>query len=125
MEFTVNCPIDGSVDVGLEDIDAVVLRESERADITFICPHCGSQIAVSAVVPAFLLSAIQALAEDGAEAPQGGGFVVVGSLSEDGGCDVTEDSHADAYCEYFRRQLERITSAEDVLAEIDSENAPR
>ncbi len=122
MEFTINCPVDGPVDVGIEDIDTVVLREAERADITFVCPHCGSSICVSAIVPAFLLSAIEALAED-AGPGQRGGFVVVGTMT---GSVFTEediresDSHADAYCEYFRRQLERVSSVDDALAEIDS-----
>jgi len=65
MEFTITCPIDGPVTVSLEDIDTVVLREAERADITFVCPHCGTEITVSAVVPSFLMAAIEALAEDG------------------------------------------------------------
>lgn len=125
MEFTINCPIDGSVEVGLEDIDTVVLREPERADITFVCPHCGTAIAVTAIVPAFLLSAIEALAEDSG-AVSGKGFVVLGSLESVDDADTPviddagSDSHVDAYCEYFRRQLESIQSADDVLSEIDS-----
>ena len=58
MEFTISCPVDGSIEVGLEDIDNVILRESDRADITFVCPHCGTEITVTAVVPAFLMAAI-------------------------------------------------------------------
>lgn len=122
MEFTINCPIDGAVEVGLEDIDTVVLREAERADITFVCPHCGSPIAVSAIVPAFLLSAIEALAEDGGEA-RSSGFVVVGSVAREQSSvpdPHSHDVHADAYCEYFRRQLDHVDSVDDALAEIDS-----
>ena len=55
MEFTITCPVDGPITVSLEDIDTVVLRESERADITFVCPHCGTEITVTAIVPSFLL----------------------------------------------------------------------
>lgn len=124
MEFTINCPIDGSVEVGLEDIDTVVLREPERADITFVCPHCGTAISVSAIVPAFLLSAIEALAEDGGSGA-GNGFVVLGALEsvdtdETSASDDLGDAHVEAYCEYFRRQLDAVESAEDMLAEIDS-----
>lgn len=127
MEFTVNCPIDGSIEVGLEDIDTVVLRESERADITFVCPHCGSRVSVSAIVPAFLLSAIEALAEDSGESGRQG-FVVIGAMTGTPADDAApsgadpEMGHADAYCEYFRRQLEGVTSVDDVLAEIDSKS---
>jgi hypothetical protein len=72
MEFTITCPIDGQITVSLEDVDTVVLREAERADITFVCPTCGTEIPVSAVVPSFLMAAIEALAEDDDSA--GGAF---------------------------------------------------
>jgi hypothetical protein len=73
MEFTITCPIDGPITVSLEDIDTVMLRDSERADITFVCPQCGTDITVTAVVPSFLLAAIEALAEEG-EATHRSGF---------------------------------------------------
>jgi hypothetical protein len=129
MEFTVVCPIDGSVDVGLEDIDNVVLRESDRADITFVCPHCGSEIMVTAIVPAFLLAAMEALADE-PQAVEVSGLVVVSSE----GAGETEpfddvpvvlikddDPRLEAYCEYFRRQLGRVGSVDDALCEMDAE----
>ena len=130
MEFTVVCPIDGSIEVGLEDIDNVVLRESDRADITFVCPHCGSEIMVTAIVPAFLLAAMEALADE-PEGVEVDGLVVVSSTEVR---DPTEeepevslmviddgDPRLEAYCEYFRRQLGKIESVEDALCEIDAE----
>lgn len=127
MEFTVACPIDGAVEVSLEDIDNVVLRESDRADITFVCPHCGAEIRVTAVVPAFLMAAIEALADD-PDTAAANGIVVVSSASES--ADHGElhpammfdanDLRANAYCEYFKRQLERVHSVDDILNEIDS-----
>jgi len=121
MEFTISCPIDGPVEVGLEDIDTVVLREEDHADITFLCPHCGSEITVTAIVPAFLMAAIEAMADD-PEATTADGLVVL--TSEDYGGDALqhdhEDPRVDAYCEYFRRQLMQIECAEDAIAEIDS-----
>lgn len=121
MEFTITCPVDGPVDVGLEDIDTVVLRESDRADITFSCPHCGSEITVAAIVPSFLLAAIQALAEEG-DPSELGDLVVLQSQASDqvAGCDVDDPARIDAYCEYFRRQLSGIECVEDAVAEIDS-----
>jgi len=124
MEFTISCPVDGPVEVGLEDIDTVVLRESEHADITFVCPHCGSAIVVTAIVPQFLLAAIEALAEDPDAASASGLVVLTGDEIDDLGesepLSEFDDPRADAYCEYFRRQLSRVEFAEDALAEIDS-----
>jgi hypothetical protein len=123
MEFEITCPVDGAVTVSLEDIETVVIREAERADITFVCPHCGTEITVAAMVPSFLLSAIEALAEetDGVQAPFAG---MVRVVSEDAAVPVVEwdddGGIADAYCEYFRRQLSGVTCVEDALAEIDA-----
>lgn len=120
MEFTITCPVDGSIEVGLEDVDVVVLRGSDRADITFVCPHCGTSITVGAIVPTFLLSAMQALAEmPGAEARD----VVL--VSSDPGefrepDSLVEELKIEAYCEYFRRQLEGVVGVEGALAEMDS-----
>ena len=121
MEFTITCPIDGPIAVSLEDIDTVVLREAERADITFVCPHCGTEITVAAVVPSFLMAAIEALAEDGDST--GGAFGGLASdspVSPGGFPDAQQAELADSYCEYFRRQLSHIDCVDDVLAEIDS-----
>lgn len=125
MEFSITCPIDGSVDVSLEDIETVVLKEQDRADITFLCPHCGTQIMVTAVVPSFLLSAIEALALEtqpitGSTVPMGlddDETDFVGTLEV---VDTEDDSRFDAYCEYFRRQLEHVGSVDDALHEMDS-----
>lgn len=123
MEFTIVCPIDGSIDVSLEDIETVVLREPERADITFVCPHCGTEITVTAVVPSFLLAAIEALADEPDAIPSSGTVVISSELAapvSHGDVDEYEDPTADAYCEYFRRQLDHIDSVEDALSEIDA-----
>ena len=121
MEFEITCPVDGSVTVSLEDIDTVVIRESERADITFVCPHCGTEITVSAVVPSFLMAAIEALAEDGdSTGPFSGMFEVEPEADKPAVVVVTDDPVAEAYCEYFRRQLSQIDCVDDMLAEIDS-----
>jgi len=126
MEFTIVCPIDGTIEVGLEDVDNVVLKESDRADITFVCPHCGSEITVTAIVPAFLLAAIEALADEPDGVPS---EVVVIPVSEEAsvgphpqlGIELDEsDPRFDAYCEYFRRQLSGVECVEDALEEIDS-----
>lgn len=129
MEFNITCPIDGTVDVSLEDIDSVVLRDSDRADITFVCPHCGTEISVSAIVPSFLLSAIEALAEN-PENPVLDGLVVVSGSDASAVSEIVRqpvpagavesDGREEAYCEYFRRQLDSISCVEDALSEMDS-----
>ncbi len=121
MEFTISCPIDGPVEVGLEDIDTVVLREEDHADITFVCPHCGSEITVTAIVPAFLMAAIEAMADDPEAVAADGLVVLTGEDYVDGGRDPdVQDPRVDAYCEYFRRQLMQTECVEDAIAEIDS-----
>lgn len=124
MEFTIACPVDGPITVALEDIDTVVLRDSDRADITFVCPECGTEITVTAVVPSFLLAAIEALADEGDA--NGGAFSGIIETSPD--ADAAETTYAsdmdaavaESYCEYFRRQLAHVECVEDVLHEIDA-----
>ncbi len=120
MEFTISCPIDGPVEVGLEDIDTVVLREEEHADITFVCPNCGTEITVTAIVPAFLMAAIEALADEPEGTTADGLLVLTGEDYPSVSSHEIEDPRVDAYCEYFRRQLTHIDCAEDAIAEIDS-----
>jgi hypothetical protein len=122
MEFEITCPIDGPITVSLEDIDTVVIRDTERADITFVCPHCGTEITLAAMVPSFLLSAIEALAEETDGGSPFAGIVKVASETGEEHAIAWEgdDGVADAYCEYFRRQLSGVSSVEDVLAEIDA-----
>lgn len=120
MEFTITCPVDGAIEVGLEDIDTVVLRGDERADMTFVCPHCGTSITVGAVVPAFLLAAMRALAEE--PTSDLGGMLVVSGDSVDSELRLSpaQEHRIEAYCEYFRRQLDTVEDVEGALDEIDS-----
>ena len=141
MEFEITCPIDGPVTVSLEDIDTVVLREPHRAEITFVCPQCGEHVTVQAIVPHFLVAAIQQLAEDGdlSQTPFGDLSALLEQVQAQIRMEIDEDGNedtagattvpvpeplanevADAYTEYFRRQLERCDSVEDALREIDS-----
>jgi hypothetical protein len=129
MEFTIVCPIDGAVEVSLEDIDNVVLRESDRADITFVCPHCGTEVTVTAIVPTFLLAAIEALADESDSTSANGMVVLSGEVARESGSvgislDIaSDDPRLDAYCEYFRRQLSTVGCVEDALEEIDSSSS--
>jgi len=124
MEFTIACPVDGPITVSLEDIETVILRDSERADITFVCPMCGTEITVTAVVPSFLLAAIEALAEE--NDANGGPFAGVVEVSAEGAQagpaldSATDPAVTESYCEYFRRQLAHVECVEDALHEIDA-----
>jgi predicted RNA-binding protein with TRAM domain len=125
MEFSINCPIDGTVTVSIEDIETVVLREPERADITFVCPHCGTIITVQAVIPTFLVAAIEALADTGdGQVPVSGLVALVSGNETDFEPDEPiasiDDPVAEAYCEYFRRQLDHVECVDDALAEMDA-----
>ncbi len=123
MEFTITCPIDGPIDVGFEDIDTVVLREQDRADITFACPHCGTEITVTAIIPSFLLAAIQALAEEGGSSDTDGLVVLSSEAGEDEPLSMgSESDRVDSYCEYFRRQLASTDTVDDAVAEMDSKS---
>ncbi|NTW29565.1 MAG: hypothetical protein HGA39_09430 [Coriobacteriia bacterium] len=120
MELTITCPVDGPVNVSIEDIDSVVLRESECADVMFVCPHCGSEISVTGVVPSFLLSAIQAIAEETEDPGRSRCDLsaAVGVRRTSPSVSVERDEVIEAYCEYFRRQLAHVDCVHDALAEI-------
>lgn len=152
MEFEITCPIDGPIKVSLEDIDTVVLREPQSAEITFICPQCGEQITVQAIIPPFLVEAINALSESGElpeDSPLHDMADLISELHEQMRADTIEgfelamdedeteavpvsaeqtvlaldDETTEAYCEYFRRQLEHVGSVDEILAEIDAGHA--
>lgn len=134
MDFTINCPVDGMVEVAIEDIDTVVLRAPERAEIIFSCPKCGIGVSVMVQIPGFLLATIDSLSPDndaysgslagiaalaaGAEISESGSR----SSGEPSAGEGTPDQEAriDAYCEYFRRQLSGIDDVKDMLREMSS-----
>jgi len=124
MQFMINCPVDGSVEVSLEDVDTVVLREPEQAEVVFTCPECGTDVSVFVRIPSFLMAAIEAMAEDGggSVAPLAG-IVALASDTEILNELPAEEADAknEAYCEYFRRQLADIRDFDDFMREIGCE----
>lgn len=133
MEFSVLCPTDGPVEVGLEHIESIVVREGDTVDVHFVCPRCGSDIRVTAQVPHMLIAALDETWAAAEDAGDGGAL----RLTRTGGIERTdvespvaaasiEDELSDEererierYVEYFHRQLASADTAEAMLAEID------
>lgn len=130
MEFTMMCPHDGPVDVGLEDVASVVVRDDDSLEVVFTCPRCGAELRVLAQVPRMLLAmledavvvdeetgkrvvSVEGLAARGLLPP---GVVVGRPDPRQSG----DDANIDRYCEYFRRQLASVDSVDAMLAEIDA-----
>ncbi|MDI6693254.1 MAG: hypothetical protein QMD76_08150 [Anaerosomatales bacterium] len=121
MEFTLICPRDGQIELGMEDISAVVFHGPTSCDIVFICPHCGTALRATVEAPALFQVAMEIARLGEAEARID---LVLDESADDGrpetGDAAVPERVVDAYCEYFRRQLSRVTCVEDLLAEIDA-----
>lgn len=133
MRFTILCPVDGEMTVGLEQIENMVVHSEGKADITFRCPKCGAQIAVTAPVPPFLVETMQSISRD-LGIPLEGGNVVFNNLSELGGRNVpfvVGDDQVDypefrerkltadeqSHLEFFRYELDSVESVADLLGD--------
>lgn len=139
MEFALICPNDGRIELGLEDISSVVIRDNESIEVVFSCPQCGAPLRATMRVPEVLAAAMELerfvedyfAGHDGAGHESAAGDVAReprASTAESaaGGRERSEaevraerERAGEAYCEYFRRQLSRVESVEDVLQEID------
>lgn len=64
MQFTIQCPNDGEVVVTMNNVENMVIRDKQHADITFRCPKCGTLVTMTAPVPAFLMSTMENLSRD-------------------------------------------------------------
>ncbi|MCX8007954.1 MAG: hypothetical protein N3B11_07605 [Coriobacteriia bacterium] len=123
MEFSLICPRDGQVELGLEDVSAVVFHDPSTCDVVFICPHCGSALRATVKVPHLfriaielarlgeIQATIEVLATGDDESP---------ASEEVEPADAGREHAVEAYCEYFRRQLARVRCVEDFLAEVDA-----
>jgi len=119
MEFTLLCPTDGQVELGLEDISAIAFRDPESVEVIFVCPQCGASLRAELKVPNMLMAAIEiARLAEGDDAVDVGVF---GDLHADSGAArMDRERLEESYCEYFRRQLAHVECVEDLLSEIDS-----
>ncbi|HEY3317297.1 MAG TPA: hypothetical protein VGK50_02575 [Coriobacteriia bacterium] len=122
MDFSVICPNDGPVEVGLEGISTIIFRGLESVVIIFVCPRCGSEIHVPVQLPDLFVAAVEldpegpfSLDEDIFDISQ------VGRRPERAEPPTPVDPRRiDRYCEYFRRQLASADDVDAALAEIDS-----
>lgn len=127
MEFTLTCPNDGSVALGLEDISAVVFHGSDSVEVVFECPHCHVSLRAELRVPNLLGAALELAQYADDTGDQAGHEISHAQPSEDDEIEE-EDQHvraqrerdAEPYCEYFRRQLVGIENVEDFLKEFDN-----
>lgn len=122
MEFSIWCPTDGTVEVGLDDIDSIVVRSGSDVEVTFVCPVCGDLVALVAQVPHALLATL-----DDAWVRIDEGEPRLVTLRRNRSVAVHEvpslrsgDDRVDSYCEYFRRELAGVVTVDDMLAEIDA-----
>ena len=119
MEFTLMCPNDGQVELGLEDISAIAFRGPESVEVIFVCPQCGTSLRAELKVPNMLMAAIEiARLAEGDDIADGD--VIAEIRTEFGETRVERDRVEESYCEYFRRQLAHVECVEDLLSEIDS-----
>ncbi len=124
MEFSLICPNDGRVTLGLEDISMIRFTDAETCDVVFVCPRCGTPLQASVRMTNMLAAAME-LARLLREEKGSLSFEIVeAEMSEDEPDDVEDrvqrERVNEAYCEYFRRQLARIECVEDFLAEVDA-----
>lgn len=122
MDFSVICPNDGPVEVGLESVSTIILRGLESVIVVLVCPRCGSEIQVAIQLPDLFIAAVE-LEPDGPfliddDAPE---FSPFGRhIDRVKPPSPVEQKRIDRYCEYFRRQLASAGDVDDALAEIDS-----
>jgi hypothetical protein len=122
MEFSIWCPRDGQIDVGVEDIDSVIVRGGSDVEVVFACPVCGRKISMAAQVPHALMASL----DEGWVRVDGADRLV--SLRREGASpggpippeDGEPDDRIESYCEYFRRELAIAGTVDDVLSEIDA-----
>jgi hypothetical protein len=136
MEFSIWCPSDGTVEVGLEDIDSIIVRSGSDVEVIFVCPVCGERISLAAQVPHALLASLdEAWVQIDGDEPR---LITLRREGASAGSEEVDEEHAieervleehddeatesriEAYCEYFRRELTDADTVEKVLSEIDA-----
>jgi hypothetical protein len=127
VEFTLICPTDGSIQLGLEDISAVVFHGTDSIEVVFECPHCQASLRAELLVPNLLGAALELAQFADDKGDQSAPEIRRHAAPDDEQLEfewndellAQREREAEPYCEYFRRQLSRIETAEDLLAEFE------
>jgi hypothetical protein len=125
VDFSVVCPNDGSIEVGLECISTIIFRGFESVVVVFVCPRCGAEIQVSLQIPDLLVAAVELEgADDVLDFDEDEDVGTVRGQARQRALSAAEQARLERYCEYFRRQLAKVDDVESVLAEIEGRQKP-
>ncbi len=128
MDFSVVCPNDGPIDVGIDCISTIIFRGFESVIVVFVCPRCGTEIQVQLQIPDLLVAAVELEgAGDALDADddEGEGAVRAAPNSRRRSVSAADQQRVERYCEYFRRQLARVDDVDSLLAEIEGNQRPQ
>ena len=122
MEFSVWCPTDGTVEVGLDDVDSIVVRSGSDVEVIFVCPMCGRRITFAAQIPHALLAGLDEAwvridDEDARSTTLRRGHAHATEAAH--GVVMVDEARVESYCEYFRRELAEADTVEAMLALMD------
>jgi len=122
MEFSIWCPTDGTVEVGLEDVDSIVVRSGSDVEVIFVCPMCGRRITFAAQIPHALLAGlddawVRVEDEDARSTTLRRGSAQATEATPS--APVVDEVLVESYCEYFRRELAGADTVEAMLALMD------
>lgn len=129
MEFTLVCPNDGQINLGLEDISAVVFRSPEQIDVVFVCPECGTSLRAELRIPNLMIAAMELAqhmddVEETAPRPRSGRPSAEALSPHEASPEERErrerrEHEGERYCEYFRWELDQVECVEDLLARFE------
>ncbi len=144
MEFEIQCPNDGVVTVGLENIEGLSLKDQRTAELVVRCPKCGTLIKIITQLPpdmpAGFMQMVEAISQSfdtpGAEGDINSFFGKLEGMHPNqdmfGFGFMQEqtppaaplkqhdlDKDEEAHVEYFRSELDKLDSVDDFLRRID------
>jgi hypothetical protein len=122
MRLTVWCPVDGAVEVSIDDVTTVIVRSGSDVEVAFTCPVCGAPIAVRAEVPPGLAGLLgDAWGDLQSGHPEAWVAPEPCAMAECGWTgDAREARRIEAYVEYFRRELATVDTVESMVAFMDA-----
>lgn len=125
MDFSVICPNDGPVEVGLDSISTIIFKGIESVVIILVCPRCGAEIQVALQIPDLFIAAADGDDPDGLFSPDAQVLEYqpfARRVEPVEPPSPADQRRIDRYCEYFRRQLASADDVDAILAEIDNQS---